>query len=249
MQTFTQHEIVLRPMGELTGWLGHLLHGAVFARMDQCCPALGTRLHTQMRKPFSLQYTLRGGLVALSIHIWDDALRAAVPEAFAPGGRVLLSRTASQIVSATEQRREDFARPAPPLPEVLHLRFLTPTCFRSSGRTLLFPEWRLLCESLCRDYAAAGGIEPSAEQLAALCAGLCPVQHQLHTETVTSGTYTLTGFRGACSYAIDRMLPPETRAFLAELLRVLPFTGVGYKTAQGMGGVQTEEPNSAKINQ
>jgi CRISPR-associated endoribonuclease Cas6 len=89
---------------------------------------------------------------------------------------------------------------------------------------LLFPEGRLVVESAAR---ASGLPMPG---LPAEC--LQPLRHALKTTEVSFGPFVLTGFTGWCEY---RAAPaPELQA----LLRAMPYTGLGYKTAQGMGAVQ-----------
>jgi len=69
-----------------------------------------------------------------------------------------------------------------------------------------------------------------------------PTGYQLKTERVDFGKYALHGFRGICEYAMDPALAPALRVKLQQLLSALPFTGVGYKPAQGMGAVLLEAP-------
>ena len=242
MPHFIQYKITLQPEGTLTGWLGHLLHGALFARIDEINPALGQALHNQKRKPFSLRYTLREEAIDFIINVWDDALRAAIPAAFLVGGYVRLSQTNARIVSVVLQGQTSGSAPA--MRESLRLRFITPACFQSNGRTLLFPEGRLLCESLCRDWAIAGGGILPEDSIAAMGAALYPTGYQLQTEKAEFGKFVLHGFRGTCEYAIDSALPPALRVQLWRMLCALPYTGVGYKTAQGMGAVALDMPNS-----
>lgn len=64
---------------------------------------------------------------------------------------------------------------------------------------------------------------------------LRPLCYALQTKDISFGSFVLTGFAGWCEYRADSA--PETQA----LLRVLPYTGVGYKTAQGMGAVQVSQ--------
>ena len=238
MPHFTQYKITLRPEGTLTGWLGHLLHGALFARIDETNPALGQALHNQNRKPFSLRYTQKEGAIEFIINVWDDTLRAAIPAAFLVGSCVRLSQTNAHVMSVALQGQ--LGGSAAAQRESLRLRFITPTCFQSNGRTLLFPEGRLLCESLCRDWAIAGGGTLPDDAVAAMSAALYPTEYQLQSEKVEFGKFALHGFRGTCEYAIDSALSPELRTQLWQMLCALPYTGVGYKTAQGMGAVSLD---------
>jgi len=239
---FTQYKITLRPEGRLTGWLGHLLHGALFTRIDEANPALGQTLHNQKRKPFSLRYTLREGMIDFYVNVWDEALRAAVPSSFLAGSYTWLSQTNARIVSVALQGQFNSSAPVPAPHGPVRLRFITPTCFQSNGRALLFPEGRLLCESLHRDWAAAGGGILPAQSVAAMGAALYPTGYQLRTEKVEFGKYALHGFCGTCEYAVDPALSPALHAELRRMLWALPYTGAGYKTAQGMGAVSLEAP-------
>ena len=98
MRSFRQYEIVLRSEGKLTGWLGHLLHGALFARLEQVRPALGTALHDQERKPFSLWYQQREGFLIWHLSTWDDALASILPALFEID-ELRLSQTNAQVLS------------------------------------------------------------------------------------------------------------------------------------------------------
>ena len=193
--SFRQYGIVLRPEGVLTGWLGHLLHGALFARLAQLRPDLGTALHAQKQKTLLAVVSAAGRGIDLARVL-----------SFAPRGVLRLEQ------------------PPPPC-ERCRLRFVTPTCFRSDGKPLLFPESRLILESAAR---AAGLPCPARPEQA-----LRPLRYALQTEDISFGPFTLTGFTGWCEYRAEPS--PETQA----LLRVLPYTGAGYKTAQGMGAVRT----------
>ena len=223
MRSFTQYEIVLQPEGTLTGWLGHLLHGALFARLEQVQPALGTALHTNNRKPFSLWYQQREGLLVWNLNIWDDVLAAIMPMLFASGTILRLSRTDARVLSFAPCQGRLLERPMPPL-ACCHLRFISPTCFRSSGQSLLFPESRLVLESVARATGLPCPAQP--EQV------LLPLQYSLQTKNIFFGSFKLTGFVGWCEYSVNNS--SEVQA----LLRSLPYTGVGYKTAQGMGAVR-----------
>jgi len=221
LSAFTQFEILLRLEGTLTGWLGHLLHGMLFAQLAQVDPLLAGHLHAQKRKPFSLWYQEREGLILLHVSTWDEALGVALPGAFPPGNFARLSRTRAEILSCSQKEPPSERQAAL---EQFRLCFLSPACFRSSGRTLLFPEGRLIVESLSR---ASGLPMPDVPDQC-----LRPLRYALKTEEVLFGPYVLTGFVGWCEYSA--VAAPELQA----LLRVMPYTGIGYKTAQGMGAVQ-----------
>ena len=155
------------------------------------------------------------------VSVWDDALRVTLPAACPMGGFMRLSQTGAEIMSCKQKNEPALQQP---VLERFRLCFLSPTCFRSSGQTLLFPESRLIVESLSRTSGLPMPDMPDQ------C--LRPLRHALKTKELSFGSFVLTGFMGWCEYSA---LPaPELQA----LLRVMPYTGIGYKTAQGMGAVQ-----------
>ena len=231
MQKFWRYEIVLRPESAMSGWLGHLLHGALFRQAEGADPALSARLHSLNQKPFSLHYQEREGLVLFYLNTWEPALARLIPGVFAAGTRVQLSQTGADVVSCRcVQTMEHAAEPAQY--QFARLTFQSPACFRSGGQPLLFPEGRLLAESLCGRLRPADGGAPEAK---ALSESLRPTRYALKTREISYGAFHLTGFTGWCEYAV--LSEPEQ---WARLLGAAPYTGVGYKTAQGMGAVRVE---------
>ncbi|MDR3085296.1 MAG: CRISPR system precrRNA processing endoribonuclease RAMP protein Cas6 [Christensenellaceae bacterium] len=227
MQTYMQFEITLRPEGELFGWLGHLLHGALFAQLAKAGPPLATRIHAGEKKPFSLYFSYQGGLVTLHLNAWDDELCKAIPTAFSVGTRLLLSRTEAQV-ERFALRQELNWRADPAEFGQFRLHFISPTCFRPTRQTLLFPEGEYIIESLTRSTGLA--LNGEAGQF------LQPLRYSLHTEAVNFKLYSITGFLGWAEYAIAANAPAELQAEL----RALPYTGLGYKTTQGLGAVRIE---------
>jgi len=160
-------------------------------------------------------------MIMWRVSVWDDALRMALPAAFPMGGFMRLSQTGAEIMSCKQKNEPALQQP---VLERFRLCFLSPTCFRSSGQTLLFPEGRLVVESAAR----ASGLP--IPELPTQC--LQPLCHALKTTEVSFDSFVLTGFTGWCEYRAAPALD------LQALLRAMPYTGLGYKTAQGMGAVQ-----------
>jgi CRISPR/Cas system endoribonuclease Cas6 (RAMP superfamily) len=236
MQTFTQFEITLAPMGTLTGWLGHLLHGALFEQLKAVKPALAQRLHIKKRKPFSLSYQEREGLLVVRLGVWDDELALVVPMVFAVGGTVLLSRTTAKVRSVTLSSELTKPKTAP-LPAAFRIEFHSPTRFNSSGQTLLFPDSRHVLESLYHALALTDTALPPTQCCETMASFVHPCGYDLHTQAISFGGYTHSGFTGWCDYLIARDFPQEYNALLWELMSILPYTGIGYKTAMSMGNV------------
>jgi len=234
MQTFTQFEVTLAPMGTLTGWLGHLLHGALFEQLKAASPALAQRIHSYKRKPFSLHYQLREGLITLCIGVWDEELALAIPAAFVVGGTLTLSRTTAKIraVALTNERTLPCKEA---LQAAFRLDFRSPTCFSSSGNIVLFPGSRHVIESLYHAVSFTGKLLPPLKSCEAIAAFVHPCGYDLRTQVISFGGYTHSGFIGHCDYIVSKELPQKQRALLCDLLSAIPYTGIGYKTAMGMG--------------
>jgi CRISPR-associated endoribonuclease Cas6 len=126
--------------------------------------------------------------------------------------------------------------------------FATPTAFSKGqhawGKYLkLFPEPSLLFEYLAKRWEdcapAALRLERanlSSRDIECWCEGNVIVsQYTLNTSRVTGSHFGQTGFQGHVTYEIKGSpAAPEAR-WLSTLARFAFFSGVGYKTAMGMG--------------
>ena len=115
------------------------------------------------------------------------------------------------------------------------IRFNEPTAFRSEGITRLFPEPRLVFGSLSNKWLQATGEKVPTEVLLEMEAKILPIRYTLYTCALQMDRFFVTGFVGQCVYRMDSGIPAECLEHLGCLLRIIPFTGIGYKTAMGMG--------------
>jgi CRISPR-associated endoribonuclease Cas6 len=243
MNRFTQYEILLKPNGHLSGWLGHLLHGLLYARMKQVDPVASAKVHEQKNTPFSLCYQQSAGRVCLTLNVWDETLREIIPQAFSVGAMVEISQTSAWIEDVTIVREFDRGTHLENSPlassprQRFRLEFLTPTCFKSSGQIMLFPEGRRIIESLYRSMPGSA-LNNHKEQIRELSAVILPLAYQLQTKSFSGGNYRFNGFTGYCEYSVARSISRGNWQMLQLLLAVAPYSGVGYKTAMGMGAVK-----------
>ena len=240
MNTFTQHEILLNPHTKSIhrAWYGQALHGMLHERLRSVDEGLAICLHAQETKPFSLRYTLKGDNIILTLGLWDSVLRQALLCALWPGSKVTICGTTYQVETVFQKSKFD---PADALPidftGQFTVYFRSPTCFRSSGQTVLFPEWWRVLASLYRDWKIAGGAIFEDDELTALTTGVLPTHYALETKNINFGTFMRTGFTGFCVYKTMPKLPHGVRDKLVELIQILDYVGVGYKTTMGMGAV------------
>ncbi len=137
------------------------------------------------------------------------------------------------------------------------VHFKTPAVFRRKGHYHCLPQSDLLFADLSRRMRS-GPPSADAHDLEMLYQRILPAQYEQHTacieelyQHVLPDSYQLYtadlpvrkindaahGFQGICTYRV--LLPHDapSRRVLAFLLLLMPFTGVGYKTAMGLGAV------------
>jgi CRISPR-associated endoribonuclease Cas6 len=139
----------------------------------------------------------------------------------------------------------DLAARAAPEP-VVTLQFATPTAIsqgedrdedeeRATPRMGLLPTPELIFGSLARRWAALAPPEmaPDLKRIEAAARRTVVRHYELKTTTHAIGRKTQVGFLGRCSYELRG--GPEERRLLNMLADAAFYTGVGIKTARGMG--------------
>lgn len=123
------------------------------------------------------------------------------------------------------------------------LTFRTPTAFKSAGVYQLLPTQRLLMQSLILKwngcFADVCPIEDDGGGLDALAEGLRYHAVQLYSEPYIMKHTQIPGVLGTISY--DNRLSGFHRQLANALLTFGTYSGVGIKTALGMGGLQITE--------
>ena len=118
------------------------------------------------------------------------------------------------------------------------LQFCSPTSFKQNGRYMLFPQERLILQSLIAKwdeiFPDCPLRDPDAMQM--LEQGIRITDYQLRSARYALKGTRIPGFVGTVTLDID--LSPPMRRIWNCLCMLAPFTGVGIKTALGMGGVQ-----------
>jgi len=118
----------------------------------------------------------------------------------------------------------------------VHLRFFSPTAFRSGGRrNVLFPEPRLLFGSLLPKWQSFSPIKLDSDILTMADKGTRIARYRLGTRILHFGSYQEIGFEGSCSIEIADEVPEQTVRSLNALADFAFYCGSGAKTAMGMG--------------
>jgi CRISPR-associated endoribonuclease Cas6 len=118
------------------------------------------------------------------------------------------------------------------------LTFLSPTAFRSQGRTLLMPLPRLVFTSLLEWWNRYAPFPLSPAILEDVEADVDIARYTLHTQMLDFDRYRQVGFVGDCEFLARRGTPAVILQHLHLLTAFALFSGVGYKTTMGMGQVR-----------
>lgn len=128
----------------------------------------------------------------------------------------------------------------------LHVHFISPTAFKQNGRYLFFPDIRCIYQSLMNKYDAAVHDEGMADEetLQYLCENTQMVQYDLK-----SVNYHLEGVR-IPSYIGNITLKVKGAQTMVNFAHALfsfgEYSGVGIKTALGMGAIKIDKEKRGK---
>lgn len=123
----------------------------------------------------------------------------------------------------------------------LNLEFLTPTAFRSNGKYIIMPDVRYIYQSLMNKYSAASADMEmyDHETLEQLAAGTDIIRYQLRSACFPLEGVKIPSFKGEVRIRVNGT---DTMARYARLLvKFGEYSGVGIKTAMGMGGLRMKE--------
>jgi CRISPR-associated endoribonuclease Cas6 len=129
-----------------------------------------------------------------------------------------------------------------PLARTIHMRFLTPTSFRSGRGNLPFPLPVSLYRSLWQKWQR---FAPSAFQLdervvPTIEQSLFPARYSLGTETASLKGIPQVGCVGTCQFQLLEEVSEKDRRAITALSRFAAYAGVGMKTTMGMGHTLVE---------
>ncbi|SEJ94291.1 Uncharacterized conserved protein [Deinococcus reticulitermitis] len=242
------------PHARPTGLLGVPLHGLIFSALERVNPALSTRIHEAEIKPFRIGQSRWDegedgpGQVRFQLGLLDDELLGYVLQALAPGslhgdpdstlrGEVRAARTALQESYAALYARHASGTTG----RQLRFEFLTPTTFRANDLDLPFPVPKTLFYGLQRRWEAFSDLHFGPElndwisrAVRVQDFGLRP--RRAHFKGMRNAA--LTACVGEVEYLIAR--PGDAEPTFARLLAdYANYSGVGYKTAYGLGHVET----------
>ena len=214
------------------------------ALLDRAPEGFGGLVHQDAHTPVSQFLRVReGGSLLWTVNLLGETCEAALSGPLEALDRLRLDVQTELSVRERRKRRIGDADTLFSLAErggQLHrLAFCTPTAFKSRKRYQNLPTTRLLLQSLIRKWNSCIPDRPMPETedeaLEELAADLVCRSFQLQDSTFFLKGNAIPGFTG--SILFENRLTGAQGLRVDALLHFAPFSGVGIKTALGMGGV------------
>lgn len=224
---------------------GSLFHGFL---MQALPGAVADMLHESALRPFSQYVLVRAdNQITWQIGLWDEEIAGDIVQVIMPLSRLelaqkglTLSVAGVQRITRTENEFFDyfFIRDNPC--RRYEIEFLTPCTHKQAGRYVLFPSPELMVNSLIRRYSAFSrdiSLDEPAVMLE-ISRHIHIVRYSLRSAVYYLENTKITGYTGRITVVIGG---PEQLARLAgALLSFGEYSGIGIKTALGMGGARVK---------
>lgn len=236
--------IALTGRPEPWGLGGRAAHGLLMALCRDWEPDLSAALHDgDGPRPFSLSPLIEGGggegvcfRVALLDGHWGEAMVQALERVRQLGRAYPLAGAEARITTLRVCEQATYENLLSGAGDTARVRlgFQSPTLFRRSGMSVVFPQPELVFGSLLRTWNSFASVQlPSwrPEDLACIMVS----DYSLRTELVEFGDYRLVGFSGEVSYRMPKDAGRNEQKAINCLADFVSFAGVGYKTTMGMG--------------
>lgn len=225
---------------------GSLFHGVLMNALPE---EVAEVLHEDNLKPFS-QYVQFVGDQQLewTIGLWDSHFAPHLLQAVMPLTRIELKQKRLFLEVTGVQRNslgdgeflgKFFTGPAPC--RRYEIEFLTPSTHKQEGAYVLFPTPELIVRNLSKRYSAfvqdISLDDPEAMQ--ELARNIKIVRYSLRTGVFYLENTKVTGYLGRMTVVING--PDQLARLAGALLSFAEYSGIGIKTALGMGGVRVRE--------
>jgi CRISPR-associated endoribonuclease Cas6 len=225
---------------------GSLFHGFLIKVLP---PQVAAKLHDSQVRPFS-QYVLPQPDQQLNwiIGLWDTTIAEHIVEMIMPLTQIEIQNKSLNlrvvgIQRTSESETEYFSRFFTDRPpgRRYELEFRTPCTHRQEGTYALFPSSELIVNSLYQRYSAYGQ-EVSLddpEAILQLARHIHIVRYSLHSAVYYLESTKITGYMGKITLVVNG--PDQLARLAGAMLSFAEYSGVGIKTALGMGGVRIRE--------
>ena len=209
--------------------------------LEQLPPEDAQRLHEAGNRGISqcLQYQKAAGAYQWTVNVLADALAEILCPVLRKLEQVCIEQQTFSVLRKESRQMTLEALLSHGIPaNRTTLCFCTPTAFKQSGRYTIFPQERLILQSLLSRWNETFPSCPLEDPDAfdALLAGIHIVDYRLRTTRFPLKGVRIPGFIGSC--VIEAKLAPPLLELWNALLCFSDYAGIGIKTGIGMGGVQ-----------
>lgn len=235
--------LYLPPDEQIHPSMGSIFHGAL---MEHIGDEAAARFHEQTLRPYS-QFvgTSSDGTPYWQFGILTDEAYGVLAAGLSGLKKLYLKHKgyAVGLGESTCIRHETYAlfmqkHLSQPVPTQITLHFHHVTSFKQQGKYVLFPDQRLIFQSLLLRFNLFSPV-PLEDGIADVLAYYVPVRdYALQSASFGVEGRAIKGFKGLLTYTLqgDEMI----RRTAALLLDYANFSGIGIKTALGMGAVTTK---------
>lgn len=234
--------------GTVYGQGGSECHGLFFALLRETRPDYSQALHESKSNPYSLG-SLRGdgqrikGIFhmnagseySFTISSLSDKMGEAISSLqtfFHPAHQFRLGSADCRWLGLEKIAETHYQQLLSKNPSHrFTIDFISSTCFRSQGVSLLFPSPELVFANLLERWNTFAPVCLEVEPNDVLFVS----RYNLKTSLVQFAKYKMTGFTGRVEYSFSNAASGITRQSIEALARFADFAGIGYKTGMGMG--------------
>lgn len=222
------------------------LQGVLF---EQISPEYAEKLHLQQRHPYSQYVENEDGKIFWYVNTLDEEadkeilqpLTKDTFQQFEIKKQSKLIKIKSKTIKEINQKElvREFYEQKPE--HYFNVSVLTPTAFKQRGKYVIYPDLRLIYQSLMHRYSAVlTDIDMMDEDtLEMMAEGSEIVKYKLRSVLFPLEGITIPAFIGTFSIKVTGT---DTMAgFIRMLLKFGEYSGIGIKTALGMGAVKLLE--------
>ena len=220
---------------------GSLLHGMLMETLPQPWPQ---QMHSEGLRPLSQWVEVKSPTQFIwHIGVLDDELGNAVESILQPGKQFFSSHLNAQITVETVTKTQmtpsvymsSFFLTEEPCPGV-YITFFTPTTHKSQRQYAIFPSVELIAKNLCSRFCAMAPDFALAdpEALEQVIAHTRITRYRLESSRYSLEGSWITGYTGRLELRFEG--PDPLKRLAGILFSFAEWSGVGIKTALGMGG-------------
>lgn len=234
------------PEGQkLISSMGSIFHGAL---MDMLPEEISEVLHSQNLRPYSqFVHFVR----STEEQLWEfgtltDEIHNIFLEVLLDKETVFLKQKGYELKCSllssdfcTYEAMADKVFQGDKAPWGVRISFSTPASFKRDEEYMLFPDTKLIMNSLLNRWRSFAPILLEEENLAETLANCCSIsKYELRSQKFYLEGRGITGFVGCVQLGFrgNEMV----RRIMGLLMLLAPYSGIGIKTALGMGAVSTE---------